>query len=178
MDINHDSSYTYIRRTNIHNTRSDVLPSSVTQYFCDMSVVRITLWQKWKITCSFGFFLSSAKVHLQLGGNQTVFTGETSLTVRKFLKIRQHFWNKNPFSDYLQGQQKTARLIPHVPFSDGRPDHANRSGDGWSFSDRQTRHAGSGWDENLENLAIRQYVFQEIHKWSYTEWNSLWKDRL
>ena len=65
-----------------------------------------------------------------------------SLTVRTFLKIRQHSRNKNPFSDYLQGQQKSSRLIPHVPFSDGRPDHANRSGDGWSFSDRQTRQAG------------------------------------
>lgn len=56
--------------------------------------------------------------------------------------IRQNSRNKNPFTDYLHGQQKSARLIPHVPFSDDRPEHANRSGDGWSFSDRQTRQAG------------------------------------
>ena len=53
-------------------------------------------------------------------------------------------------SDYLQGQWKSARLIPHVPFSDGRPDHENRSGDGWSFTDRQTRQAGG--DETHETF--------------------------
>lgn len=59
-------------------------------------------------------------------------------------KTNYLYRNKNPFTDYLHGQQKSARLIPHVPFSDDRPEHANRSGDGWSFSDRQTRQAGDG----------------------------------
>lgn len=57
-------------------------------------------------------------------------------------KSNNLYRNKNPLSNYLHGQWKTARLIPHVPFSDGRPDHENRSGDGWSFTDRQTRQTG------------------------------------
>ena len=68
-------------------------------------------------------------------------TGETILNRENIWQIR-NFRNRNPFTDYLQGKQTSIRLIPHVPYTEGKPEHENRSSDGWSFPERKTRQAG------------------------------------
>ena len=68
-------------------------------------------------------------------------TGETILNHENIWQIR-NFRNRNPFTDYLQGKLRSIRLIPHVPYTEGKPEHENRSSDGWSFPERKTRQAG------------------------------------